>query len=1162
MAKKHLQHIKSSQKGKIPTPQDLMYGEIAVNYAEDSEQLFIKNSEDEIVPFVSAKEIEKNELAVAGALAQLDEGINDLRQVVKDDEFVTAAAINQEEIERKEDDERIRSIIEDNEHVTAEAFVYIDSKLKTVEHILQQERVEEITQQKLISKIESRILVPGVYYRIVDYPNPSLNDEFSGYETHQFDIIALALDNRQLSKQAYATYNTTGNDNYFYFSDLQKWELEVETGRQAIYVTYMKDECGNEACFDFKNYRHQVVFSENFGDSVYLSSKFFDENGEVKYDPEVANSAGYAQLVSNRDLYTMPFLVETTDRLTSISELRYKTNVAPAYGNNHGEFIVPGGPGYCLYSEDGNFIVKFSDGSLNIKYVYTFSQIDDNTGEIRDASMSGVAQNNKVLSRQSCFFVGSTELYADCVNNVIETGCSNVYLSLSTNNAHILNNVRGCKISDTDQCTVNYMADSINIGGCNAVTIGNNTKSVSCIASNMVDIGTFSENIAVLNSNGLDIGKRCESIILQSNNTKIGSESSGIIFTGSTNNITVGSNCSGITMSLREARNIIIGQDNHNIELTTQAEAPVGGYIQNITITQSTNIGDDKLTISHNTLDDDFRTIYQGRDTVIKSIELSTEPEQEETDDIYEKMSLTFIPLSSSSTFKFTRELYYSTDNEKTWTVLPANTNTPSIANGNRIAFKGNLTQNGTFTATGSFNVEGNVMSLVGYADTLNVTNIFGLLFNNNTYITSAKNMRLPATTLSNSCYNSMFKGCSALTAAPELPATTLAPNCYQSMFEGCTHLTTTPELPATTLANYCYSHMFKGCTALTTVSSFGNVLVTPSYCYQYMFQNCTSLVTLGAFPSFKVAGSYCCQYMFQGCTKLTTAPELTATGLGYCCYQYMFDGCTKLTAAPALPATTLASYCYQYMFQNCTSLTTAPTILPATTLNYGCCSHMFDGCTKLTAAPELPATSLAGTCYEYMFQRCTSLTTPPALPATTMSLEGYKYMFNGCTSLTTAPELPATYAPSFCYAYMFSGCTSLTATPTTLPATSMQNSCYSHMFDGCTSLTTAPATLPATSMQNSCYTCMFKGCTNLTTAPELPATTLANGCYSYMFQNCSKLNYIKAMFTTTPSTSYTSNWVSGVAATGTFVKNSTATWTTTGVHAVPSGWTVETASA
>ena len=48
-------------------------------------------------------------------------------------------------------------------------------------------------------------------------------------------------------------------------------------------------------------------------------------------------------------------------------------------------------------------------------------------------------------------------------------------------------------------------------------------------------------------------------------------------------------------------------------------------------------------------------------------------------------------------------------------------------------------------------------------------------------------------------------------------------------------------------------------------------------------------------------------------------------------------------------------------------------------------------------------------------------------------------------------------------------------------------------------------------------------------------------------------------MFTTTPGTDYTSNWVNGVASSGTFVKNVAAKWDVTGVNGIPSGWTVVT---
>lgn len=90
----------------------------------------------------------------------------------------------------------------------------------------------------------------------------------------------------------------------------------------------------------------------------------------------------------------------------------------------------------------------------------------------------------------------------------------------------------------------------------------------------------------------------------------------------------------------------------------------------------------------------------------------------------------------------------------------------------------------------------------------------------------------------------------------------------------------------------------------------------------------------------------------------------------------------------------------------------------------------------------------------------------------------------------------------------------------------------------------------------------MFEGCTSLTTAPVLPATTLISNCYESMFDGCTSLNYIKAMFTTTPSNTYTNNWVKNVAANGTFVKNSAAQWYVTGINGIPNGWTVQTATA
>lgn len=332
------------------------------------------------------------------------------------------------------------------------------------------------------------------------------------------------------------------------------------------------------------------------------------------------------------------------------------------------------------------------------------------------------------------------------------------------------------------------------------------------------------------------------------------------------------------------------------------------------------------------------------------------------------------------------------------------------------------------------------------------------------------------------------------------LPATNLADHCYESMFDACTSLISAPKLPASTLADYCYSAMFRDC------------------------------------------------------TSLTVAPELPATTLADYCYNYMFSGCTSLTTAPELPATTLASNCYRYMFYN-TSLTSAPE-LPATTLANSCYTGMFQGCTGLTSAPELPITTIAYECYAYMFAYCTSLTSAPELPAMTLTNYCYNGMFKGCTSLTIAPKLPATTLASNCYSSMFQDCTSLTVAPE-LPVTNLADFCYYSTFRGCTSLTTAPE-LPATTLARYCYSYMFRDCTSLTSAPELLATTLTDYCYQYMFDGCTNLNHVKCLATDISASSCTSNWLSNVSSTGTFVKNPSMNNWTIGANGIPSGWIVQ----
>ena len=166
-----------------------------------------------------------------------------------------------------------------------------------------------------------------------------------------------------------------------------------------------------------------------------------------------------------------------------------------------------------------------------------------------------------------------------------------------------------------------------------------------------------------------------------------------------------------------------------------------------------------------------------------------------------------------------------------------------------------------------------------------------------------------------------------------------------------------------------------------------------------------------------------------------------------------------------------------------------------------------------------------------------------------------FKFLFSGCTSLTSAENmvLPATTLTDYCYEFMFEDCSSLTTAPTLL-ATTLATACYDRMFAGCTSLTTAP-TLSATTLAIGCYHMMFLDCSSLTTAPTLPATTLTDYCYGHMFFGCTNLSNITCLATDISAYLCTSDWVNGVAASGTFTKASGVSWTT-GDSGIPQNWT------
>ena len=263
-------------------------------------------------------------------------------------------------------------------------------------------------------------------------------------------------------------------------------------------------------------------------------------------------------------------------------------------------------------------------------------------------------------------------------------------------------------------------------------------------------------------------------------------------------------------------------------------------------------------------------------------------------------------------------------------------------------------------------------------------------------------------------------------------------------------------------------------------------------------------------------------------------------------CFENCF-GSTNIVSAKnlILLATTLTKECYYYMFEGCTSLVEAPELL-ATTLAEGCYSNMFRDCTSLVEAPQLPATTLASSCYFSMFQGCTSLVKAPQLPATTLASSCYSSMFKGTNVLPDCSNIDFSSESVVASGGLIGLFAGTKVTDADLEKILPKNSNGKYC-------------LPVTTLANYCYLYMFQDCRSLVTAPQLPATTLASWCYNYMFYGCSSLNKITMLATDISAERCLSYWVSGVASSGTFIKNDAMTSLPSGVNGIPNGWTIYT---
>ena len=494
------------------------------------------------------------------------------------------------------------------------------------------------------------------------------------------------------------------------------------------------------------------------------------------------------------------------------------------------------------------------------------------------------------------------------------------------------------------------------------------------------------------------------------------------------------------------------------------------------------------------------------------------------------------IKATSDSIIKFSKVgLNYSLDDGKTWTPLNANVAVP-LAKGKKMMFQGTPTAStsdpygiGSFSAsTGTFEAEGNIMSLTYGTDFIGKTSLAGrgnfalsCIFKDCKSLVSAKNLLLPATTLTQQCYYATFYGCTNMVEGPTiLPAETLSTLCYQQMFQGCTSLKKSPILPAEKLVSQCYHYMFYGCTSLNDITCYAtNSTNSTAYTDNWV----TNVAPTGVFhkneekrtnwarsvhnipPTWAVDGvkDYFKIVAEEECNIKVDRGEHYGSKDGGITWFPMGTSAWTLSPSEELLIT---SY-----------------LTPSSSAPYGVGG--FSGSTggKFHAEGNI------------------------------MSLRyGDNY------SVEKDSEFPATDYGSYLFCRMFHGTKVTSVENLVLP-----NSVAAYMFDNtfynCTELIKAPKILPAETLADYCYNGMFNGCTKLEKSPILPAKTLKTAAYIYMFQNCTSLNEIWCYATDINASSGLTNWVNNVAPTGVFHRDGGNTqWTINSINGVPIGWELD----